>query len=159
MFDGSDPQYLSAANAEIEDLVQNATLDELGSFIEATDTNNVNSNNIHNLTHGTVGAYEAQTFGPNNPNLTDASMRFPQTAPHNEHFWALHGWIDNFLASWQTAHGEAINQSPLDPAHGGHAGPMTPFAMTQTNEVSDKLRAITETTFTLEFPAIWDRRR
>lgn len=47
-------------------------------------------------------------------------MGDPATAPHNEHFWGLHGWIDAFFAGWQTGHGEVVDQSPLDPAGGHH---------------------------------------
>ena len=54
------------------------------------------------------------------PDLPAVTMNAFGTAPHNEHFWGLHGWIDERLADWQRAHGEAVEQSPLPPSHHLH---------------------------------------
>lgn len=127
------PAYISAAKGQITNLIQNGTADELGNFIEATWLDGSPGSNIHNRSHGEIAAYEALTF-PNDTRLDDASMGSPDTAHHNEHFWGLHGWIDELFAEWQRAHGEPVDQNPLAPAAMGHGHPMppafSPFALT-----------------------------
>jgi hypothetical protein len=54
-------------------------------------------------------------------------MGSPDTAHHNEHFWSLHGWIDELFAEWQRAHGEPVDQSPQPPIAAGH-GHLMPSA-------------------------------
>jgi hypothetical protein len=56
-------------------------------------------------------------------------MNDPATAPHNRHFWGLHGWIDESFARWQRAHGEAVDQSPISPhvSEHGHLAPPAPL--------------------------------
>ncbi|MDX2043558.1 MAG: tyrosinase family protein [Acidobacteriota bacterium] len=120
LFESSRPGFLAEAYQETNRLVIEGTADELGNFIEATRLSSHPVRGIHNRTHGTVAAYERQTFGVSNPLLVDAQMDSSRTAPHNEHFWGLHGWIDEVFAEWQRLHNEIVDQSPLDPVLGGH---------------------------------------
>lgn len=129
-FEQSQPGYLAAAQAEIQRLVQVGTLDELGAFIEATQTALNPARNLHNRTHGLISAMERNVtiaaasllsiFSPVVPiTVDDADMGNLATSPHNDHFWQLHGWIDERYADWQRAHGETVDQSPLEHMHHG----------------------------------------
>ncbi len=90
--------YVASAQSTIDSLVTNGSLDDLGNFIEATNLGSgSNSANIHNLGHGAVATFESQDF-PDDETQNDASMGFSFTAHHNEHFWGLHGWIDEIFA-------------------------------------------------------------
>ncbi|MCG3160287.1 MAG: hypothetical protein JMDDDDMK_01356 [Acidobacteria bacterium] len=120
LFEAAQPNYLTAAYAEIDRLIVEGTADELGNFIEATGVSQHPHKNIHNRAHGTIAGYENLTFGANNARLADAKMNNFSSAPHNEHFWGLHGWIDDVFAKWQQQHGETVDQSPLQPDHSGH---------------------------------------
>jgi hypothetical protein len=129
LFDATSPTYLPTAYARIEHLVQHGSVDELGNYIEATPLAAAQeASDIHNRCHGTIADYEPRTFGANNERLRDAQMDSFAMAPHNEHFWGLHGWIDNRLAAWQVAHGEAVDQSPLPPSQSGHVHMMDHMA-------------------------------
>jgi hypothetical protein len=111
--------YLRVANARIAALIERGSADQLGNFIEATALDNSYGSSIHNSCHGQISEYEEENF-PNDPRLTDASMNSPDTAHHNEHFWGLHGWIDEIFAAWQRRRGEEVDQSPLEPSHHDH---------------------------------------
>jgi len=124
-FDVARPSFLLDAYAEVQRLITNGTADELGNCIEATELDTRPVANIHNLAHGTIHRYEVRHFGENNPRLRDAGMNSFSTAPHNEHFWGLHGWIDERFADWQRNHGEVVDQSPLPPQHSGHEHMLT----------------------------------
>ncbi|HEY0429254.1 MAG TPA: hypothetical protein VGC76_15850 [Pyrinomonadaceae bacterium] len=133
--------YMRVMRERITVLTQNGTADQLGNFIEGTSLDNSYGSSIHNNTHGEIADYEERNF-PNDPRLVDASMGSPDTAHHNEHFWGLHGWIDEILANWQRAHGENVDQTPLNPAghvHGGHTHLMLENAETGI-VMTDELR-------------------
>ncbi|MBP6822498.1 MAG: hypothetical protein KA368_13195 [Acidobacteria bacterium] len=121
IFETKVPGFLQSAYQEIDRLAVEGTADQLGGFIEATLMNIHPQRNIHNYTHREIADYEARRFGSTHPGLVDASMRRLDTAPHNEHFWGLHGWIDGVFARWQVAHGETVNQEPLHPDHSLHS--------------------------------------
>lgn len=123
-FDSWDPEHLPAVHAEIDRLVVEGSAGELGNFIEATRLSDHPRRNIHNHCHGVVAEYEYAALGEEDARLSDASMNSSRTAPHNEHFWSLHGWIDDLLARWQEQHGEAVDRSPLAPDD-SHHGYMT----------------------------------
>ncbi len=117
--------FAAGAEVQIGTLVQSGTADELGSFIEATRTSNHAYRNLHNRGHGRINHYE-QEFAPADPTQIDASMLFFDTSPLNDYFWRFHGWIDQRFAEWQQAHGEAVDQTPVEPTehdHGMHASP------------------------------------
>jgi hypothetical protein len=119
-FEAARPGYLSSVYAEVERLSNEGSADDLGNCIESTLIDRRPVANIHNLAHGTIHGYETRNFGPNNQRLRDAGMNSFSTAPHNEHFWGLHGWIDERFAHWQLINGEIVDQSPLPPEHSGH---------------------------------------
>lgn len=110
------PNSVSTALAGIEARVAGSA-DELGGYIEA---NRVvqpppAGANIHNYSHGAISEYEQL------PADSGADMKSLIESPYNEYFWKLHGWIDDYFAAWQSGHGEAIDQSALDPhARSGH---------------------------------------
>jgi hypothetical protein len=58
------------------------------------------------------------------PGNSDADMDDLAQAPHNEYFWHLHGWIDGLFADWQRNHGEAVDQSPMQPMDMGVTHPL-----------------------------------
>ena len=111
---GGGPQFLSGALAGVEGLIMTGTADQLGSFIEPTDVARLRFDGIHNATHDVVAQVEATTVEPDL--VAGAGMGATSTAPNNAHFWALHGWIDERFADWQRRHGEAVDQTPLDPS-------------------------------------------
>lgn len=112
-FDAWNPAYLQGVYAEIDQLVEGSA-DELGGFIEATVVSSCEYSNVHNHAHGAVAEYENETLGEDDLRLTDAGMNSSRTVPHNEHFWGLHGWIDEVFARWQQSHGEEADRSPLN---------------------------------------------
>jgi hypothetical protein len=121
VFEAARPGYLAIAYAHVEQLINAGSADDLGNYIEATALAvGQNGSDLHNRAHGTIDHYESDHFGADTERLVDARMGSFATAPHNEHFWGLHGWIDNRFAAWQLAHGEAVNQSPLAPHDAGH---------------------------------------
>jgi hypothetical protein len=111
--------YVGRMYEEIERLVVEGTADDLGNFIEATRVRRRRFDNVHNLSHGLIAAYEEREHS-GDPRLFGADMADPGDAPHNEFFWRLHGWIDDIFARWQRAHGEEVDQSPASPHDGGH---------------------------------------
>lgn len=147
-FDAARPGFLSSAYAEVQRLTTQGSADDLGNCIEATSMDRRPVSNIHNLAHGTIHGYETRNFGANNPRLRDAGMNSFSTAPHNEHFWGLHGWIDERFADWQHAHGETVDQSPLAPEHSGHEH-MFSFEFKALPSVSPELERQV-------FRAVWD---
>jgi hypothetical protein len=112
---------LAEAYDELGRLIKAGSADDLGNFIEATELSDHPARNVHNLSHGLIHVYEVRTLGAEDPRLEDAGMDGFPTAPHNEHFWGLHGWIDNLFADWQVQHGETVDQSPLPPEESEHA--------------------------------------
>src|SRR5690348_12934307 len=111
------PNSVTTALAGIDARVASATADDLGGYIEATRVVQPPpaGANIHNFSHGSISQYE------NLPAGSGADMKSLIESPYNEYFWKLHGWIDDYFAAWQNGHGEAVDQSPLDPhAAGGH---------------------------------------
>lgn len=104
---------LDTAYRRIPQLVATGTLDELGGFIEANKPGaKLPGSGIHNAIHRAIGRWEEQT----RPDPS-ADMRDMRTAPANEFFWKLHGWIDEIYAGWQRAHGQAVEQDPAPMDH------------------------------------------
>lgn len=95
------------------------TADQLGSFIERTKLDTSPGSDLHTALHGAINNVESEQY-PGHPDLYRASMADLSHAHYNEHFWILHGWIDNIYARWQAAHGIAVEQGPLDPSGGHH---------------------------------------
>lgn len=116
---GLPPTMLLHAHARILELVREGTRDQLGSFIERTQTDHTPGSNLHTALHGLIDAKESQDF-PGDRSLREASMADLSVAHYNEHFWGLHGWIDNIYALWELAHGITPDQSPLEPSHDHH---------------------------------------
>jgi len=108
VLDALDPFYRQTLSQTLEYMIFNDSLDRLGQFIEGE----VNDfPHIHFTVHGIVHDYEESHFGKQ----PESDMGYFETAPCNEHFWGLHGWIDEIYARWQRAHGEAVDQSPMVP--------------------------------------------
>ncbi len=109
-----DPFYLRKFNHRLDSLVFNGSLDELGRYIEG-DTLKGNTAetlpDVHSKIHGIVHDYEQNNFG----RQADSDMGRAETAAYNEHFWRLHGWIDEIYARWERANGDIPNQSPMKP--------------------------------------------
>ena len=116
--DQDPPDYVAGAVARIAQLVTSGTADELGNFIEATEFGGVPQPGIHNASHGAISDFEHL------PGNSDADMDDLAQAPHNEYFWHLHGWIDGLFADWQRNHGEAVDQSPMQPMDMGVTHPL-----------------------------------
>lgn len=110
--DGFD---LAAAYQGIEELVAGGTASDLGGFIEANIPGGGRPGSaIHAEIHWAIHDWESDLGGD-----PDADMGDMGTAPANEYFWKLHGWIDELYANWQRAHGETVDQSPA-PMHDPH---------------------------------------
>ncbi|HYM77085.1 MAG TPA: tyrosinase family protein [Candidatus Dormibacteraeota bacterium] len=110
ILDAMDPFYRQRLGCAIDEKVLNTTLDELGRLIEGR-PDKATFPDVHSKVHLLVSIYEQNVFGPQ----PACDMSDPRVAAYNEHFWKFHGWIDEIYARWQTAHGEAVDQSPLKP--------------------------------------------
>jgi hypothetical protein len=111
--DGFDPE---PAYRTIADLAANGTMDELGGFIEPSAGQGGRPGaGIHNRIHEVIAKWESDL----NPGDDSSSMADMGTAPANVFFWKLHGWIDEWYARWQLAHGQTPDQSP-NPTHDPH---------------------------------------
>jgi hypothetical protein len=110
LLDAFRPPYRRQLRRALEKLVDQPKLDELGVFIEGGGLKD-NFPAIHWMVHGIVSDFERVNFG----SQPAADMGKMETSPNNEHFWGLHGWIDNLYASWQTNNGESVDQSALKP--------------------------------------------
>ncbi len=88
------PGYLAGALGRIRDLARSGSADELGKFLESAPSANNPFGGFHDVAHTMIAIYERHRFGPDHPDLEDAGMGSPLTAPNNVHFWGLHGWID-----------------------------------------------------------------
>ncbi len=136
------PGWLGDAYGGILRLIRYGTADELGSFIERTERDYTAGSGVHNRAHGYIARFEAVKY-PNDPRMENAAMTDLSTAHFNEHFWGLHGWIDEIYAMWQRAHGQEVDQSPMMPheptgptihvtpgvaAHMNHSGAGAPAA-------------------------------
>jgi len=104
-FQWSQPGFLEGALARTRELVRTGTGDDLGNFLESTRVTTHPFRGLHSMAHANVAAYEEHRFGSDHPALRDAAMDRSETAPHNEHFWGLHGWIDERYA-------ELLERSP-----------------------------------------------
>jgi hypothetical protein len=110
VLDAMDPFYRQKLGKKLEEMVDSAILDDLGRFIEGPEAND-EFPQVHWVVHDLVATYEELVFGPQR----SADMSAMATAPLNEHFWGLHGWIDEIYARWQTNNGEVVDQTPLEP--------------------------------------------
>lgn len=110
ILDAMDPFYRRKLNYKLEDMINNACLDDLGQFIEG-ERNEPEFPHIHYTVHEIVADYEFSNFGPQ----PAANMGDPAVSAYNQHFWGFHGWIDEIYARWQMAHGEAVEQDALEP--------------------------------------------
>ena len=119
---------MEVAYQTIADLVRDGTLDELGTFIEQNCTAAPRPGaGIHSRIHFAIAAFERSLYGHDRT----GDMSRLDIAPLNIFFWTLHGWIDEFHAAWQQAHGETPDQSPLEMPHshiscGGSAPTLPP---------------------------------
>jgi hypothetical protein len=111
--DAMDPCYRQELAKRLDYMTANGSLDDLGRFIEGPDSNYPY---IHFVVHGIVHDYEDSHFG----SQFESDMGVFQLAAFNEHFWRFHGWIDEIYARWQIAHGEDVNQTPLEPGSMSH---------------------------------------
>jgi hypothetical protein len=93
-FSWAQPGYLSGALSRLREIVATGSPDELGKFLESAPSSESPFRGLHDVSHTMIAIYERHRFGADSPNLEDAGMGSPETAPHNEHFWGLHGWID-----------------------------------------------------------------
>jgi hypothetical protein len=109
------------ALARIEAIINDpaSTADQLGAFIERTKLDTSPGSDLHTALHGVINNVESEQF-PSHPDLYSASMADLSHAHYNEHFWILHGWIDNIYARWQAAHNIAVEQDALDPSGHNH---------------------------------------
>ena len=144
LFEASEehgPQFLPAAYQRIEELIVSGSLDDLGNFIEATSlASGQPGAGVHNAAHHLISAFEVQRFGV--AAVAGAEMTPFLNSHSNEHFWGLHGWIDNLYARWQVAHGESPDQTPLDPAGHHHGGPCegSPHHLEASAELDRRIR-------------------
>jgi len=106
-FAWAQPGFLDGALARTEALVRQGTADELGNFLESTLAAAEPFRGLHGLAHANIAKYEEQRFGRDHPLLRGAAMDRDETSPHNEHFWGLHGWIDDRYAELERRRGEA----------------------------------------------------
>ena len=110
IFDAMDPFYRQKLSRRLYAMVQDSSLDDLGQFIEGEESDDLFPH-IHYLAHDAISDYERRVFGPQPTcDMSDMSI-----ALYNEHFWGLHGWIDDIYARWQEHHGEKVDQSALKP--------------------------------------------
>ena len=109
ILDAWHPDYVPGVLARIEFLIQLGTLDELGNFIEGVGAKD--RPGIHGWAHMWISRYEETQFGKQ----PESDMGSQHTAPFNEHFWGLHGWIDGFYARWQQLRGDVPDVTPLPP--------------------------------------------
>jgi len=100
-FAWAQPGFLDGALARTRALVGEGTADDLGNFLESTLVTSEPFRGFHGLAHANIAAYEEQRFGRDHPSLRGASMDRAETSPHNEHFWGLHGWIDDRYSELQ----------------------------------------------------------
>lgn len=110
ILDAMDPFYRQRLSCAVDEMILNASLDDLGRFIEGS-PKIAAFPDIHSKVHSIVSVYEQAFFGPQ----PASDMGNPYLSACNEHFWRFHGWIDEIYARWQTAHGENVDQSPLKP--------------------------------------------
>jgi Common central domain of tyrosinase len=109
LLDAFHPTYRRQLKSQLDEILEES-LDELGVYIEGYGLKD-DFPAIHWVIHGIVSDFEKLNFGPQKT----ADMGKMETAPNNEHFWGLHGWIDNMYARWQRKNGEQVDQSPLEP--------------------------------------------
>jgi hypothetical protein len=107
-----DPRYVTRVNEDLDGIVSNSakSSDDLGRRIEGPQIGAAFPN-IHSNVHGAVSDYEFKHFGAQ----TSCDMGKASVSMLNEHFWGFHGWIDNYYAHWQIAHGDTVDQSPVKP--------------------------------------------
>jgi len=108
-FSWAQPGFLDGALARTEALVGEGDADDLGNFLESTLATSEPFRGLHGLAHANITGYEEQRFGRDHPLLRGAAMDRPETAPNNEHFWGLHGWIDDRYAELERRR----NESPV----------------------------------------------
>jgi hypothetical protein len=94
-FSWAQPGFLDGALTRVEGLVRGGGADDLGNFLESTLVVFEPFGGLHGLAHANVAAYEEHRFGRDHPLLRGAAMDQAETSPFNEHFWGLHGWIDD----------------------------------------------------------------
>ncbi len=97
-FAWSQPGFLPGALARTEEILRGGSPDDLGNFLEPTLVGGDPFRGLHDLAHANIAAYEEHRFGASHPFLRDAAMDSPESAPHNEHFWSLHAWIDGLYS-------------------------------------------------------------
>jgi hypothetical protein len=112
-----DDGYLQAALDEIERLVESPSADDLGSFIESTDTVRPGrpGYNLHQRLHVVIGTMEKELLD------TEWDMTYAGNAHRNAHFYRLHGWIDGFYARWQQLHPVPVGPAPVVVTPGAHS--------------------------------------
>jgi len=105
-FSWAQPGFLDGALARTEAIVAQGTPDDLGNFLESTLVTAEPFRGFDGLAHANIAGYEEHRFGRDHPFLRDAAMDRAETSPHNEHFWGLHGWIDDRYAELERRRGE-----------------------------------------------------
>jgi hypothetical protein len=118
-FSWSQPGFLEGALARTREIVRRGTAEELGGFLESNLVNRDPFRGFHNIAHRNIGAYEEHRFGADHPGLRDAQMESPYSAPHNEHFWALHAWIEDRHRDLLRNRGETDIEEELRSGGGG----------------------------------------
>lgn len=122
------PGYLELQLSNIENAVNEKSLDDLGMIIEGT-ISHIQPNGVHAWVHDAVSWWETQIRGKPDP---EADMGNQYSAIFNDHFWRFHGWIDSFYARWQRLNGQAVDDAPL-PTH------KTPVCVECLVRIQDKL--------------------
>ncbi len=124
-FSWSQPGFLEGALARTREIVRRGTAEELGSFLESNLVSTDPFRGLHNMAHANIAAYEEHRFGADHPGLRDAGMESPHASPHNEHFWGLHGWIEEWHSELRWRRGEVEvgeETAPAGEAHATHDG-------------------------------------
>lgn len=116
-FAWAQPSFLDGALARTGAIVRDGTADDLGNFLESTLVTSEPFRGLHGLAHANIAGYEEHRFGRDHPLLRGAEMDRAETSPHNEHFWGLHGWIDERYAELERRRGESAGAfDRTDPA-------------------------------------------
>jgi hypothetical protein len=112
LFDVENSNFRRTFESDLQHMIEQDSSDALGRFIEDGQGATMKDMSVHSKAHGLIGLYEAKLFGGA---AKVADMGNFNSSALNEHFWGLHGGIDEIYAHWQRLHGEKPVQSALKP--------------------------------------------